>query len=214
MTLPLSFGFGSCHKVRMDQWSPKKSWMSDRCNNSVGKWWFMEFSQERAQKAQNIVDIQCNARWYEGLETWKSDTLPTSSAAVLRHLVTALRLISYWKHCWSLSEQLHAVISSFACSSYINMHLFLLKFLTLLTRVCLSQLSMAMVKLWTQNSYPQYGYNMVKWLKWFSQKNIWIDEIFHDSHDSLSRVIEILLVRSKLSSAVVRIRNRISQRGP
>ena len=24
MTLPLSFGFGSCHKVRMDQWSPKK----------------------------------------------------------------------------------------------------------------------------------------------------------------------------------------------
>ena len=162
-----------------------------------------------------MVDIQCKACWYEGFETSKSDTLPTSSAAVLRHLVTALRLISYWKHCWSLSEQLHAVISSFACSSYINMHLFLLKFLTLLTRVCLSQLSMAMVKLWTQNSYPQYGYNMVKWLKWFSQKkNIWIDEIFHDSHDSLSPVIEILLVRSKLSSAVVRIRNRISQRGP
>ena len=209
MTLPLSFGFGSCHKVRMDQWSPKKSWMSDRCNNSVGKWWFMEFSQERAQKAQNIVDIQCNARWYEGLETWKSDTLPTSSAAVLRHLVTALRLISYWKHCWSLSEQLHAVISSFACSSYINMHLFLLKFLTLLTRVCLSRLAMAMVKL-----NPKFVYTI--WLYDYSDfhKNIWIDEIFHDSHDSLCRVIEILPVRSKLSSAVVRIRNRISQRGP
>ena len=177
MTLPLSFGFGSCHKVRMDQWSPKKSWMSDRCNNSVGKWWFMEFSQERAQKAQNIVDIQCNARWYEGLETWKSDTLPTSSAAVLRHLVTALRLISYWKHCWSLSEQLHAVISSFACSSYINMHLFLLKFLSLLSRVCLSQLSMAMVKL-----NPEFVYTI--WLyDWsdFHKKNTWIDEIFHDS---------------------------------
>ena len=25
MTLPLSFCFGSCHKVRMDQWSPKKN---------------------------------------------------------------------------------------------------------------------------------------------------------------------------------------------
>ena len=52
----------------------------------------------KGSKTQNIVDIQCNARWYEVLETWKLNTLPTSSAAVLRHLVTALRLISYWKH--------------------------------------------------------------------------------------------------------------------
>ena len=168
MTLPLSFGFGSCHNFRMDQWSPKKSWMSDQCNNSVGKLWFMEFSQERVQKTQNIVDIQCNACWYEGLETSKSDTLPTSSAAVLRHLVTALRLISYWKHCWSLSEQLHAVISSFACSSYINMRLFLLKFLTLLTRLCLSQLSMAMVKLNPEIVYTIWLYDWIDF-----HKNIW-----------------------------------------
>ena len=175
MTLPLSFGFGSCHKVRMDQWSPKKSWTSDQCNNSVGKWWFMEFSQERAQKTQNIVDIQCNACWYEGLETSKSDTLPTSSAAVLRHLVTALRLISYWKHCWSLSEQLHAVISSFACSSYINMRLFLLKFLSLLSRVCWVNCQWQWSS-WTQNSYTQYGY-MTEVI--FTKRNIWIDEILH-----------------------------------
>ena len=154
----------------------KRNWMSDQCNNSVGKLWFMEFSQERVQKTQNIVDIQCNARWYEGLETWKSDTLPTSSAAVLRHLVTALRLISYWKHCWSLSEQLHAVISSFACSSYINMRLFLLKFLTLLTRLCLSQLSMAMVKLNPEFVYTIWLYD---WSDFHKKKYIWIDEILH-----------------------------------
>ena len=61
---------------------------------------------------------------------------------------------------------------------------------------------------------PEFVYTI--WLYDWSDfhKNIWIDEIFHDSHDSLSPVIEILLVRSKLSSAVVRIRNRISQRGP
>ena len=149
--------------------------------------------------------MQCMLIW--GTWSSKSDTLPTSSAAVLRHLVTALRLISYWKHCWSLSEQLHAVISSFACSSYINMHLFLLKFLTLLTR------ESAWVNCqWQWSSWSQNSYTLYEWSDF--HKNIWIDEIFYDSHDSLSLVLEILLVRSKLSSAVVRIRNRISQRGP
>ena len=183
MTLPLSFGFGSCHKVRMDQWSQKKSWMSDRCNNSVGKWWFTGKGSKNTKYSWH--SMQCMLIW--GIWNFKIRYIvnviscgfatPRDSAEI--DILLKALLVPVWTVTCSYiifcMQQLHQYAS---LSSKVSD--------TADTRVCLSQLSMALVKLWTQNSYPQYGYNMVKWLKWFSQKNIWIDEIFHDSHDSLA----------------------------
>ena len=189
MTLPLSFGFGSCHKVRMDQWSPKKTWMSDRCNNSVGKWWFTGKGSKNTKYSWH--SMQCMLIW--GIWNLKIRYIanviscgfatPRDSAEI--DILLKALLVPVWTVTCSYiilyMQQLHqyaslsSEVSDTACESLSesivngNGHAVNQKFV------------------YTIWSYDWSDFHKKKYMNWLNTSY---------SHDSLSWVIEILLVRS------------------
>ena len=195
MTLPLSFGFSSCHKIRMYRWSPKKlnvrskqqlSWKMMVHGVFMLIWGIWNF---KIRYIANVISC--------GFAT------PRDSAEI--DILLKALLVPVW---------------TVTCSYIILCMQQLHQYASLSSKVYDTAYESLPESIVNGNGQAEPKIRIHIWLyDWsdFHTKKTYELTKYSmtlNSHDSLSRVIKILFLRSKLSSAVVRIWNRISQRGP